>query len=200
VANLCFFFFKAVVYVNHYIFLTWYISLVYTATDLDRRGGAAKITGRGSRKFEIFPTVVLKRGEHLPGRGVLVDFGPRRPAPAERRRIPWLRDLPERPGAPGTGRPGPAAAVALRRHDAWYAAHTARARRTAGRGRGRGRLVRVRRPGLFGQREPLRAQVQVGHAAGDYLMEGREEAHLVRSRANHSILKIRYLCQTVISL
>lgn len=87
--------------------------------------------------------------------------------------------MPERAGPSGTGRPR-AAVAALRRHDPRYdATDAARARRTAGRGRGHGRLVAVGAR-LLGQREPFGAQVQVGHAAGDDLMEGRKEAHCFR--------------------
>lgn len=123
------------------------------------------------------------RPSRLPGQRRLVDFGPRRRAPAERLRVPRLRDLPERSGPPGSGRSGTAAAAALGRHDPRYTADAARARRTTGRARHRGRGRRIVAVGsrLFGQREPLGAQVQVGHATGDDLMEGREEAHFARS-------------------
>lgn len=123
---------------------------------------------------------VLTFCANLPGRHRLVDFGPRRRTPAERHRVPRLRDLSERSGPPGPGRSGTTAA--LGRHDPGYTAHAARARRTTGRARGHGRGRRVVAVGsrFFGQRESLRAQVQVGHATGDDLMEGREEAHFVR--------------------
>lgn len=119
----------------------------------------------------------------------MVDFGPRVPTPAERHGIPGLGNLSERARPPGPGGPRDAAAATLGRHNPGYAAYAARAGRTAGRGRhhGGGRLISVG-PRLFGQREPLGAQVQVGHTAGDYLVKGREEAHFVTFRLYHFIL------------
>lgn len=153
--------------------------------------GIRVVTRGGERGGGVILFALLKRVLcHSPGRRGLIDLGPRVPAPAERHRVPGLRDLSERSGPPGPGRPGPtasaaAAAAALGRDDARYAAHASRAGRPTGRGRGRRRrrcrrLIAVRSR-FLGQREPFGAQVQVGHAAGDYLMERSEEAHFERT-------------------